>query len=139
MSYSTQDTIDTILNRLRELARTETIVGNPIELGDVTLLPVIKINVGFGAGGGEGSSGASEDKTGKGFGGAGGGGASISPVGFLVWDGKNVKFIGIGKGKIDSLIETVPDLLRKFGITKGKGKDKDKEKGKSSGDAKDTD
>ena len=133
MSHNAQDILDTILSRLRTLASTETVVGEPLTVGEVTLLPVIKITVGFAAGGGEGSSG--DRKTGQGFGGGGGGGATVTPLGFIAWDGQQVRFIGIGKGRIETLVETVPELLRKLGITKkgepaGEGK---KRRGKSRG------
>ncbi|MDP8238199.1 MAG: spore germination protein GerW family protein [Candidatus Hatepunaea meridiana] len=131
MPNQTQEIIDTILTKLRNLASTETVVGEPIAVGEITILPVIKISVGFGAGGGEGSQG--EGKNTKGVGGGGGGGASVNPIGFIVLDGKDVRFMGIGKGKFESLFETIPDLLRKFGITKKDGQGK---KGKGSKDGK---
>lgn len=119
MSIPSQDILDTILTRLRSLASTETVVGEPLQVGEVTILPVIKISVGFAAGGGEGSR--EEGKGGKGLGGGGGGGATVNPVGFIVLDGRDVRFISIGKGKLEALFETVPDLLNKLGIKKKEG------------------
>ncbi len=44
--------IDTSLQKIKELAHTETIVGDPISLpGGVTILPVSKISMGFASGG----------------------------------------------------------------------------------------
>ncbi len=134
MSHKAQDILDTILSRLHTLASTDTVVGEPLTVGEVTLLPVVKISVGFAAGGGEGSTG--DKSSGSGFGSGGGGGATVSPVGFVAWDGHQLRFIGIGKGKIEMLMETVPEVLRKLGIIKkgeesGKGK---RRKGKSRGD-----
>ena len=122
MSHNPQDILDTILGRLRSLASTETVVGEPLTVGDVTILPVIKISVGFAAGGGEGSK--EDDKPGHGAGGGGGGGATVSPVGFITYDGEKIKFVGVSKGRIDSLVESVPDLLKKLGITRKDGKEK---------------
>ncbi len=128
MSNKAQDILETILEKLRSLASTETVIGEPVELGDVTLMPVIKMSIGFGAGGGEGT--LVEDKSGKGSGGGGGGGAQVTPIGFLIWDGDEVRFISVGKGKVESLIETVPELMTKFGIKFKGGK---KSKGESEG------
>ena len=122
MSNTTQDILETVLDKLRVLASTETVVGDPIKVGEMTILPVVKIAVGFAAGGGEGTMELS--KGGKGTGGGGGGGASVNPVGFIVLDGEDVRFVNIGKGKLDTLFETVPDLLRKFGLSKKDGKGK---------------
>ncbi|NQT34635.1 sporulation protein [bacterium] len=122
MSNTTQDILETVLDKLRVLASTETVVGDPIKVGEMTILPVVKIAVGFAAGGGEGTM--EESKGSKGTGGGGGGGASVNPVGFIVLDGEDVRFVNIGKGKLDTLFETVPDLLRKFGLSKKDGKGK---------------
>ncbi|MDP8228307.1 MAG: spore germination protein GerW family protein [Candidatus Electryoneaceae bacterium] len=135
MSNDAQGMLETIISRLRNLAHTETIVGDPVEFGEVTILPVIKFSVGFGAGGGEGTD-SGDTKKGSGHGGgAGGGGASVSPVGFLVWDGKDVRFISVsGKSKMDSLFEVVPDLMSKFGGGKKKKKKSESEDHKSDDD-----
>ena len=114
MSVYTKDILETILEKLRSLASTETVVGHPVQVGEITILPVIKISVGFAAGGGEGTG--EEGKGLKGTGSGGGGGASVNPVGFIVLDGKEVRFVGIGKGKIEALFETIPELLHKLGI-----------------------
>lgn len=128
MSHSPQDILETIIERLRKLASTETVIGEPVTVGDVTILPVIRVSVGFAAGGGEGmgTSDKSDKSSGEGRGGGGGGGASISPVGFIVYDGQKVQFVNVSKGKIDSLIDTVPELLNKLGISKGKRRGGDK-------------
>lgn len=129
MSNTTQEILDTILERMRALATTETVVGEPVTIGKMTLLPVIKLSVGFAAGGGEGKGDASKDASGSGNASAGGGGASINPIGFITWDGESVKFVGVGKGKMDAFFETLPEMLKKVGITLpfGSGKKKAKE------------
>jgi uncharacterized spore protein YtfJ len=116
MSNNAQEILDTIITKLKTLASTETVVGAPVSLGAVSVLPVVKLTVGFAAGGGEGS--ADSGKGGKGVGGAGGGGAVVTPIGFIVWDGEKVQFIGLGKGAIETLVESVPELLAKLGLTK---------------------
>jgi uncharacterized spore protein YtfJ len=111
--------LETILGRLKHIVTTETVVGQPIALGEVSVLPIVKISVGFAAGGGEGKGDSAQPITGAG--GGGGGGASITPIGFIVWDGQKVQFVGLGgKNKIESLVEAVPELLQKFGIGKKK-------------------
>ena len=81
----------------------------------------------FGAGVGQGNTDDKSDQSG----GGGGGGATVKPVGFLVWDGKEVKFVNVAsKGSIDNLVEMVPGLLKKFGLTKKKDKEKSKSVGK---------
>jgi len=141
MANKAEAIIDTILEKLHNFARTETVIGSPVEIGNTTILPVIKVSIGFGAGGGEGTiDDGKENKTpsGGGGGGAGGGGVSILPVGFIVVDDKGVRFLGMGKGKYEALFETVPDLLAKFGIIRKDGKGaKDQQDGKKDKESKD--
>ena len=131
MSHVPTDILDTILQRMNTLAKTETIVGDPVTIDNMTLLPVIKISVGFAAGGGEGKGEKDKAVGGTGSFGGGGGGASITPVGFITWDGEKTKFVPVGKGgKLDALVESVPGLLKKFGINLRKGSEEKDEKDK---------
>jgi uncharacterized spore protein YtfJ len=57
----------------RSTVKVETAIGEPIELGDKTLIPIFAIGFGIGGGGGKG-----KEKEGQGYGLGGGGG--ISPV-----------------------------------------------------------
>ena len=74
------DILKGVVSELKEMARSESIIGDPITVGDKTVIPIVKINVGFGAGGGQGE----DDKKRAGFGGGGGGGASIEPAAFII-------------------------------------------------------
>jgi uncharacterized spore protein YtfJ len=122
LSNNAQDILGTILERLKGIANSETVVGDPVTVGDITLLPVVKISVGFAAGAGEGTGGDEKQIKGTGGGGGGGGGASVTPVGFICYDGSDVKFIPVGKGTFDSIIDSVPELIKKFGLGKKPGK-----------------
>ena len=46
-----RETIQGAINSLRELADCETVIGKPIEMGEMTLIPVSKVSVGFVGGG----------------------------------------------------------------------------------------
>ena len=123
MPNKLQELLQSIISELKQIAVTETIVGEPVTLADKMVVPVSRIMVGFGVGGGEGSS----EKQGEGFGGGGGGGARVEPVGFIVIDGDKVSFLPTKPGRFEGLIEAIPDVFNKFkGLKKGKGKGKDK-------------
>ncbi|MEW5701854.1 MAG: spore germination protein GerW family protein [Candidatus Zixiibacteriota bacterium] len=100
--------LQTIVGELRAMARSETIVGNPVTSGARTVIPISKISVGFGAGGGEGSR---VDK-GSGFGGGGGGGVMMEPAAFLVLDADRVYLLSTRKpGAIEAILDAAPDLM----------------------------
>ncbi|MBZ0263124.1 GerW family sporulation protein [bacterium] len=116
MSNVAQQVIETILEKARSIARSETLLGEPITFNDILVVPVIQVSIGFGAGGGEGSGPSEEGKSalGSGAGGGGGGGIKVEPSCFLVYDGGSVRILSTkptkGKG-VDALIERLPDLL----------------------------
>ena len=99
-----------IVGELKDIASSQTVVGEPITVGDKTVIPVVKISVGFGAGGGQGES---PDK-GGGFGGGGGGGAKIEPSAFIIMDGDRIQLLSAKQGKLDALVEAVPGLFGKL-------------------------
>ena len=60
-------------------ASVRAVFGEPIERGEVTVVPVARVRWGFGGGSGQGSS-----EQGSGSGAGGGGGGLADPVGYLV-------------------------------------------------------
>jgi uncharacterized spore protein YtfJ len=65
--------METMLTRLRELVQTETVIGKPVVAGDVTLIPISRVSLGFGGGGGGDNKAA-----------GGAGGVRVEPIGFVV-------------------------------------------------------
>jgi uncharacterized spore protein YtfJ len=111
---SATEILDALMRNMREIISTKTIVGDPIQSGATTILPVMKVALGFGAGAGSGEKPGDSAKGGMG-GGGGGGGISITPVGFLVVDEKRALLITPKHSKFDWVVETLPELLEKIG------------------------
>jgi uncharacterized spore protein YtfJ len=109
MEFKPQDLISTIVEELKSMAKTEAIVGEPIKVNGKTIIPVIKISMGFGGGGGEDTS----DKKG-GTGGGGGGGIKVEPVAFIVADEAEVSLLPIKPKSLDKVVEVVPELISKI-------------------------
>ena len=117
MSNNVVDILKGVVGELREMAKSETVIGDPVTVGDKTVIPVVKISFGFGAGGGEGT----QDKT-SGFGGGGGGGARIEPAAFIILDKDGAHLLPAGKGKWDTIIDAIPGIAKKLGKLKDKFK-----------------
>ncbi len=110
-------------DNLKELAGTETVIGNPIVTANgTTVIPVSKISIGIASGGVDFASKKADAKPSKNFGGGGGTGVNIAPVAFLIVqpDGR-VDLLPITAGggddkidKITSFIERSPDILEKI-------------------------
>lgn len=106
---------ENLLQRMAEFiqkeAKTETVIGQPFDLGEFKCVPVIRMGLGFGGGGGAGDS----VKTGKGEGGGTGGGVGIDPIGFLVSRGGEISFISTHTNKgLASVFEKVPELITRM-------------------------
>ncbi len=117
--------LESIIQKITETLKSETVVGESITVGDVTMIPVLNVTFGFGIGAGDdGSQGAG--------GGGGGGGGRISVVGMMVVKGDEVSFVptsGKGAGKpssLEKLLDALPDLLEKLPIKVSKSKEDSK-------------
>lgn len=110
MSSQVAEVLRAAVGELREMAKSETVIGEPIQAGDRTVIPVVKISLGFGAGGGGGSKNQSE----SGFGGGGGGGARIEPAGFIILDKDGVSLLPMKKGSWESMVDAIPGAAKKI-------------------------
>jgi len=118
MTSNIVDMLSAIVGEIKSIAKSETVIGQPVTLGDKTVVPVVKISAGFGAGGGEGAEGEKR----SGFGGGGGGGVSIEPAAFLVIDGDKVSLLPAKSQKFERVVDAVPDILEKIQQLMPRGK-----------------
>lgn len=109
MANNVVEILQGVVGELKEMSRSESIIGDPITIGDRTVIPVVKLSVGFGAGGGQGEN----EKAGTGFGGGGGGGARIEPAAFIIMDKDSIRLLPAKKGSWENLIESIPGLAKK--------------------------
>jgi sporulation protein YtfJ len=116
-----EDLVKTVLSELREITKTKTVVGDPLNVGEATIVPVSKLTVGFAAGGG-----TKDSKNGKGEG--TGGGATIEPVAFFVVRGDKVDLVTIKKEEVGlaKVIDLVPQIVEKVKDMKDKREKKAK-------------
>ncbi len=102
--------MDSAFGKIKTLTDADIIVGEPILMPDGTsIIPISKISIGIVSGGGEYSDKQQDEYP---FAGASGAGMSISPVCFLVSDGKSVKILTTdSKGPFDKVMDTVPNVI----------------------------
>lgn len=103
--------LDKIAEHVKEMTRTETIIGEEFTIGEYKCKPVIKIGVGFASGSGTGDSPKGK---GQGTGIGGGAGVGVSPVGFIVTKGEEISFIPADNKKgLSGIIDKIPDIIEK--------------------------
>ena len=118
------DIIEQVTNTLGDIAQSDVVVGSPIEIGGVTLVPLSRVAAGFGGGGGEGTGDAPRGQGGKkdsegsgtGRGGGSGGGAMVRPVAVVVFGQGGVEVLPIAEkpGKLEKFLDQIPDLIERF-------------------------
>ncbi|MDY3846049.1 MAG: spore germination protein GerW family protein [Eubacteriales bacterium] len=136
MENQFSDIIGTSLEKIKEFADAETVIGEPISTPNgTTVIPVSKVSMGF-ASGGIGAKEKENKEKGKEprIGGGGGTGVTVTPIAFLVISpsGK-VDLLSVSTpanegtiDKITSIIERSPDILER--IKKVFSSDKKKKK-----------
>lgn len=101
----------TLVGEIERLLNTKSVVGDPIEVGGKTVIPLVSLGFGFGAGSGTGNAPKSKaDRDLEGMAGGGGGGGGIKPVGVIVVDDEGVRFDPV-KGGTASVLERAVDAL----------------------------
>lgn len=103
--------LKTTSEEIEKVLTSKTVVGEPIKIGDTTLIPLISIGFGFGAGGGVGKGGGAKEK-GEGAGGGGGAGGGVKPVAVIVIDKEGVRIEQI-KGRLSSMMEGLEKIIEK--------------------------
>jgi len=122
--------METAMQSIKDMVDVNTIVGEPVESKDGTvIIPISKVSFGFGAGGsdfGQKNLAASDAN----FGGGSGGGATIEPVAFMVVGNEEIKLMPVEKNTspAQDIIDSVPTILDKvIKVFKNKKKDKPEE------------
>ena len=118
----------TTLGEIEKILTTRTVVGEPMTVEGITIIPLISIGFGFGAGGGSGKGEASQK--GEGSIGGTGGGAWVRPVALVVIDKEgNVRIETVKRGLssfVEKMTDTVPRVVEKI-VDRNKDNKKDKE------------
>ncbi len=107
-----QGIMDTTMEKLRTMVDADTIIGTPIVVGKITLLPVSKVSFGLASGGSDFPSKQEKNL----FGGGGGAGVTINPIAFICINGENVHMMPVYNqlGTIDKAINMAPELIDKI-------------------------
>lgn len=124
MTRPIQATMETTLQKIRDMVDVNTVIGKPILIDQSrTIVPFSKVSFGFLSGGGELTNGvfkntSSAEETGEdelNFIGGGSSGVSIKPLGFIVSDENGIHLISTDyNSPIDRAIDSIPHLIEEI-------------------------
>ena len=115
----------TAMNSIQDMIDVNTIIGEPIETANNTvIIPISKVSFGFAAGGSEFKGETVNEYSRREeeeqvqyrlpFGGGSGAGVNINPIAFLVVQAGNVKLLPVNHSSaVDKLLDYMPDAIDK--------------------------
>ncbi len=107
----------TAMQSIRDMIDVNTIVGDPVETPDGTIIiPISKVGLGFGVGGSDHSAAKTPADKPNMFGGGAGGGVSISPVAFMVVGKGQIRLMPVNPNSTvyDRILDMVPTAIDKL-------------------------
>ena len=108
--------LESTITKIREMLDANSVVGQPIVVDGVTIIPISKISVGLGGGGSDYVSKHPNNQENP-FGGGVGAGVKVTPIAFLIVKEGNVRMLPVAapaNTTADRLVEMVPDTLDKI-------------------------
>lgn len=115
MSKNVSEVLSASMSKVREMVDANTVLGDPITVGEgTTLIPISRIGFALASGGADlnGKNGAAVGN----FGGGAGCGVKITPVGLICITGEKVRVIPVAEPAStasERLIEQIPELIEK--------------------------
>ncbi|ETP73354.1 hypothetical protein UYO_0578 [Lachnospiraceae bacterium JC7] len=102
--------LDTLFQGMEGFVNSKTVVGEPVKVGDATLIPLIEVSCGMGAGG----FAKPKDNTNN-DGGAGALSSKITPTAILIIQNGNSKLINVkNQDMMTKLLDMLPDAIDKI-------------------------
>ena len=100
--------VDSLLEGLEGFATAKTVVGEPMQVNDTILIPLVDVSIGLGAGAALNDT-KSKDHEGGGM------GAKLSPNAVLVIKDGNTKVISLkNQTAVTKAMDMVPELINRF-------------------------
>ena len=114
MSENLNNTVEALIGGLESYASTKTMLGEPMHLNGLTILPIAEISVGVAAG--ASSTGESKNN------GTGGAGVKVNPAALLIIKNGVARVVNLKEKDAGSkLIEMVPEIVSRMSGRPGAG------------------
>jgi sporulation protein YtfJ len=108
---SIKNIMDVTMEKLKGMIKADVITGDPIVVGNITLIPVSKVAYGLATGGSDFPTKTQSQL----FGGGGGAGVTISPIAFIAINGDSVKMLPVYNEltTLEKAVSMAPEIIDK--------------------------
>ena len=118
MNHNISEMLTSSMEKIQKMVDVNTIIGQPVHLGDgVTIVPITKVHIGMGGGGTDFATKSALSAKKDPFGGGLGAGVSIDPVAFMILKGDSARMLPVAEPAsttVDRIVEQAPDLIDKL-------------------------
>ena len=112
-----KENLHELFSKLEEFVSTKTVVGEPVNIGDVILIPLVDVSFGMGTAM-VANTEEGVDKKGGRDGGGGALGAKMTPSAVVVISGGTVQLVNIkNQESVNKVLDMIPGILSKFNLS----------------------
>ena len=111
-----KDNLQDLFSKMEDYVSTKTVVGEPVHIGDVILIPLVDVSFGIGTAMVAGTE-ENEGKKGGKDGGGGALGAKMTPSSVVVISNGTVQLVNIkNQESVNKVLDMIPGILSKFNL-----------------------
>ncbi|MBP5253441.1 MAG: GerW family sporulation protein [Lachnospiraceae bacterium] len=115
-----KEVVDSLLQGMDTILSSKTVVGNPIVVGDTTLIPLVDVSFGLAAGSGHESRNYNKNSSGGGMGG------KVSPNAVIVIKDGSTRLLSVkNQDTITKIMDMVPEVVHRLSKDKNGGPEDD--------------
>ena len=101
--------MDSLIKNMEHLVGSKTVIGEPVKVGDATIIPLVDVSFGVAAGAGYKANGSKKDT------GLGGMNAKLSPSAILMIQDGHARMISVkDTNSVSKIADLIPELIDKF-------------------------
>ena len=111
-----KDNLQDLFSKMEDYVSTKTVVGEPVHIGDVILIPLVDVSFGMGTAM-VANTEENESKKGGKDGGGGALGAKMTPSSVVVISNGTVQLVNIkNQESVNKVLDMIPGILSKFNL-----------------------
>jgi len=117
MSSTANENLKMLFSKMEDFVSTKTVIGEPVVMGDITLIPLVDVSFGMATGVSASKEKEEEPKGKAKDGGAGGMGAKMTPSAVIVINNGSVQLVNVkNQESVNKIIDLIPGILEKFNL-----------------------